>query len=75
MTPPRRPLSPQKEARLDLATAAIQKNKNLSVYKVAKLFNIARSTLRDRIAGRLPQAATNAQKQKLSTIKEQSLVH
>ena len=74
MTPPRRPLSPQKEGRLALATAAIQNNRKLRVYKIAKLFNTPRSTLRDRIAGSLPQAAANAQKRKLSTTEEQSLV-
>ena len=64
----------QKEARLDLSKQAIQKKQVLSSRLAARLYNIPRSTLQDRVNGALPQATANAQKRKLSTTEEQSLV-
>jgi len=66
----------QKEARLFLATTAIysKKLKNSRVYRAATLHKTPYSTLWGRLAGALPQAIANTQKQKLLPTKEQSLV-
>ena len=63
-----------KEARLSLATAAINSNKIQRVYTAAKLYETPRSTLEGRLAGALPQAIANAKKRKLLPTEEQSLV-
>ena len=64
----------QKEGRLSLAIAAIQRDQIQHVYSAAKLYNTPLSTLQDRLAGALPQAAANAKKRKLLLTEEQSLV-
>jgi len=68
------PQLPQTEGRLLLATAAVQNDKNLRIYRAARLYSTPQSTLRDRLAGALPQATSNAKKRKLLPTKEQSLV-
>ena len=64
----------QKEGRLSLAVAAIQREQIQHVFSAAKLYNTPLSTLQDRLAGALPQAVANAKKRKLLSTEEQSLV-
>jgi hypothetical protein len=71
----RRPLSPQRQDRLCLTSYSFQNNQVRSQRRAAKLFNIPRSTLYDRLRGSQPQAIANAQKRKLSPIEDQSLVY
>ena len=65
----------QTEGRLVLATAVLQRDKNLRVYRVTCLYNMPQSTLHSRLTGALLQAAANVIKQKLLSIKEQALVY
>ncbi len=74
LPPPKQLQSAQKEGRLRLAISVLQAHKNLRVRRVSALYNTPRSTLQDRLAGALPQAAANAKKRKLSLLEEQSLV-
>jgi hypothetical protein len=74
MPPTQRAQQAQKEGRLALSKQALQTSQKLSQRKVAKLYNIPRSTLQGRVNGSLPQAAANAQKRKLYPTEEQSLV-
>ena len=74
MLPTRNTQRLQKEGRLALAIAALQRDKNLRVQRASVLYNVPRSTLRDRVSGTLPQATANAQKRKLHPTEEQSLV-
>ena len=69
-----RSLSPQRQGRISLASQSIQKQQIKSQRKAARLFNISRSTLYDRLQGSQPQALANAKKRKLSPTEEQSLV-
>ena len=62
------------KGRLSLAVAAIQREQIQHVFSAAKLYNTPLSTLQDRLAGALPQAAANAKKRKLLSTEEQSLV-
>jgi hypothetical protein len=64
----------QKEGRLALSKHAIQTRRILSCRQAAKLYDVRRSTLQDRIKGALPQATRNAQKRKLHQLEEQALV-
>jgi hypothetical protein len=74
LPPPKQLQSAQKEGRLRLAISVLQAHKNLRVRRVSALYNTPRSTLQDRLAGALPQAAANTKKRKLSLLEEQSLV-
>jgi hypothetical protein len=64
----------QKEARLALSKQAIQTRRISSCKKAAAVYDVPRSTLRDRIKGALPQAARSAQRRKLYQLEEQALV-
>ena len=64
----------QKEGRLTLSKQAIQTKQISSFRRAARLYNIPRSTLQDRVNGALPQATANAQKRKLRPTEEQVLV-
>jgi hypothetical protein len=64
----------QKEGRLALSMQAIQTRQVSSLRQAVRLYDIPRTTLRDRVKGALPQAASNAQKRKLHLLEEQSLV-
>ena len=43
---------PSNEARVILALAALQNNKNLSIQTAAKIYNVPATTIRDRRNGR-----------------------
>jgi hypothetical protein len=74
MTRQRRSLLSQQEGRLSLATSVLHRDKKLRVSRASALYDVPRTTLRDRLAGSLPQATANAQKRKLHLVEEQSLV-
>jgi hypothetical protein len=74
MLPPQHTQQALNEGRLALATTALQRDKKLRVNRASILYQTPRSTLRGRLAGSLPQAAANAQKRKLYSTEEQSLV-
>ena len=65
---------PQKEARLLLAKQAFQKNQFSSLLRAATLYNIPRTSLRERLRGRIPLSKSNTRKRKLKSSKEQALV-
>jgi Tc5 transposase DNA-binding domain/helix-turn-helix, Psq domain len=64
----------QKEAQLLLAKQAFQKNQVSSVSKAANLYDIPRTSLQERLNGRLPLSASNSQKRKLSPSEEHALI-
>jgi len=74
MASTQRPQSPQKEARLLLATQSITKKQLQSQSRAAQLLNIPRTTLQGRLAGALPHSASHIPQRKLQPAEEQSLI-
>jgi hypothetical protein len=68
------PEAARREGRLVLATQALQNNQNLHAYRVARLYDVPRSTIQGRLSGSLPKATINARKRKLSPTEDQALV-
>jgi helix-turn-helix, Psq domain len=64
----------QKEAQLLLAKQAFQKNQVSSVVKAANLYDIPRTSLQERLNGRVPLSTSNSRKRKLSPSEEHALV-
>ena len=62
------------EARILLAIKAIQNNSSLSTRAAAQLYNIQRTTLRDRLAGRPSRYDIPPNSCKLTDLEEQSIV-
>jgi hypothetical protein len=62
------------EARIILALEAIQKDKNLSIRVAAKLYDVRRSTLHDRLAGRRARRDIPANSKKLTELEEEAIV-
>jgi helix-turn-helix, Psq domain len=58
------------EARIILAIEAIQMNQKLTPSAAAKIYNVPRSTLRDRIKGRTPLHERRPPAQKLTDLEE-----
>ena len=58
------------EARIILAIEAIQTNQKLTPSAAAKIYNVPRSTLRDRIKGRTPLYERRPPTQKLTDLEE-----
>ncbi|APA07651.1 hypothetical protein sscle_03g024210 [Sclerotinia sclerotiorum 1980 UF-70] len=63
-----------KEARIILAIEAIQKSKNLTVGKAAKIYKVPRTTLRDRMGGRIHRLETRANNLNLTEKEEEVLI-
>ncbi|APA08524.1 hypothetical protein sscle_04g032940 [Sclerotinia sclerotiorum 1980 UF-70] len=63
-----------KEARIILAIEAIQKSKNLTVGKAAKIYKVPRTTLRDRMGGRIHRMETRANNLNLIEKEEEVLI-
>ena len=66
--------STEQEGRVLLAIEAIQKRQIPSVSEAARLFDVPRSTLRDRLAGTTNRSDIHANNHKLSVLEEQSLL-
>ena len=64
----------QKEARLQAAMQAYQTGQISSIRSAAQLYNIPRSTLTNRLAGRTSRTKTRVKSHKLTPIEEQALV-
>jgi hypothetical protein len=65
---------PSKEARVILALEALRNSKELKLEAVAKLYNVASSTLRDRRAGKLARRDIPANSRSLTDLEEQTIV-
>ncbi|APA15815.1 hypothetical protein SS1G_09323 [Sclerotinia sclerotiorum 1980 UF-70] len=63
-----------KEARIILAIEAIQKSKNLTVGKAAKIYKVPRTTLRDRMGDRIHRMETRANNLNLIEKEEEVLI-
>ncbi|EDN91718.1 hypothetical protein SS1G_07578 [Sclerotinia sclerotiorum 1980 UF-70] len=63
-----------KEARIILAIEAIQKSKNLTVEKAAKIYKVPRTTLRDRISDRIHRMETRVNNLNLIEKEEEVLI-
>ena len=62
------------EARIVLALQAISKSKKLRIARIAKIYNIPRSTFRDRIKGITSKAETRNARHNLTQAQEDTLV-
>lgn len=62
------------EGRLELAIQAIQKGHITSVQKVAQLYNVPRTTLRDRLKGIQQRAIAHRTERKLTETEEETLL-
>jgi hypothetical protein len=71
---PQHALQLQKEGRLSLAIASFQSNSSQSLRRLAKLYNIPRTTLQARLQGIQPRHEIVSVNRKLSSVEEQSLV-
>ena len=65
---------PEKQARVILAMEALERDEKLSVRKVARLYNVPRTTLGDRRAGRPAQSNTPPSSKKLTQLEEEVVV-
>ncbi|KAJ9482390.1 hypothetical protein VN97_g11042 [Penicillium thymicola] len=63
----------EQEGRVELAIQALKQQKVASVNEAARVFDVPRSTLRDRVKGTIHRPITRANCMKLDTIEEQSL--
>ena len=66
--------SPSYEARVILALEAIQNAEKLSIRTAAKLYDVRRTTLQDRLAGRPARRDTPANSRNLTDLEEQTIV-
>ena len=66
--------SNSKEASILLAIQAIHSNPKLNITRASKMYNVPRSTLRDRIAGRLPKTEVRNARHNLTLTEEETLV-
>ena len=65
---------PSKEARIILALEALRNDNKLKLEAVAKLYNVASSTLRDRRAGKPARRDIPANSRNLTDLEEQTIV-
>jgi hypothetical protein len=72
--PPQRSQVLSKEGRLSLAIASFNNNPQLSSRRLAKLYNVPRSTLQARLQGTPAKHETTSVNLKMSLVEEQSLV-
>ena len=66
--------SPSYEARMNLAVEAIRTDKKLKTATAAKLYNVRRETLRDRLAGRPARRDIPANSRKLTDLEESTII-
>jgi len=66
--------SPSKERQIQLALEAMRTNKNLSIRKAAKIYKAPRSTLADRVRGRIARADTTPNSRNLDSLEEETIV-
>ena len=62
------------EARIYLAIEAIRITKKMNVNRASKLYNVPRTTLRDRIAGRAPLAERRNAAHQLTEDEEETII-
>jgi hypothetical protein len=65
---------PSKEARVILALAALQNNKNLSLREAAKIYDVSRTTLTQRRASKPARRDIPANSRNLTDLEEQTIV-
>ena len=65
---------PSKEARLILALEALENNKNLSLREAAKIYDVSRTTLTQRRAGKPARRNIPANSRNLTDLEEQTIV-
>jgi hypothetical protein len=65
---------PSKEARLILALKALENNENLSLQEAAKIYNVSRTTLTQRRAGKPTRRDIPANSRSLTDLEEQTIV-
>ena len=65
--------STEREGRILLAIQAFKNQESASLREIARVFNVPRSTLRDRLSGHTERSATRANSFKLTEIEEESL--
>jgi hypothetical protein len=75
MAPPHRVNSPQKEGRIALAIHSLQEKQIKSQRSAAEVYNIPRTTLRDRIQGRPPKQGFKSKNRLLLEYEEEQLVN
>jgi hypothetical protein len=63
----------EQEGRILLAIQAFKNQESASLREIARVFNVPRSTLRDRLSGHTERSATRANSFKLTEIEEESL--
>ena len=63
-----------KESRLLLAIQAIRKDPHLSIRAAAKIYNISRTTLSERLGGRFSRRDIAANSRKLTDLEENAIV-
>lgn len=62
------------ESQVILAVNALRTNPKLKINTIAKIYNIPRTTLRDRLAGKQSRREISANSRKISDIEEESIV-
>ena len=62
------------EARVILATEAVQNNKKTSIQAAAKIYNVADRTIRRRLAGRLSRRDTTPNSRRLNQSEEEAII-
>ena len=62
--------SSSNESRIIIAIDAIKRDPKLTVRKAARIYNVSRTTLHSRRAGRLPRGEKRANSMKLIALKE-----
>ena len=65
---------PSKEARVILALEALKNDKNLSLREAAKIYNVSRTTLTQRRAGKPARRDIPANSRNLTDLEEQTIV-
>ena len=74
MAPPHRAETIQKEGRIALAAAAVQKNQFSSGCSAAGIYKVPRTMLQDRLNGRQPQLGSRFKKHLLLEYEESMLI-
>jgi hypothetical protein len=67
-------LQPSKEAQIQLAIQALEKNENLPRRRAAAMYSVSETTLRARGAGRASRGDTTPSSQRLTNIEEQVII-
>ena len=65
---------PSKESQIQLALQAIRTDKRLSIRKTAKIYNVPRSTLTDRVRGRVARVDITPNSRNLDSLEEDVII-